>query len=195
MTNFIVRLYQLPQTVFTFQEIALLFPEISNQSLKDKLSHAVKTHKLLRLRKGIFAKESFNHLELANKVYTPSYISLETVLKKEALIFQDYKTIFASSYLTRKLNVSGVDIYYRKLKYEVLLNNFGIINEKNYTIASKERAFLDAIFFYKDYHFDNLTSLDWNKVKEMKKIYESKILESRVENYYEIFKKENARQK
>lgn len=188
--NVILHIYQLPQTVFSVKELSIIFPKINYQSLKDRLSYAVETNKLIHLRKGIYAKTNFKPYELANKIYTPSYISLETVLKNEGIIFQEYKSIFVVSYLTRKIIASNFEIYYRKIKNEILLNRQGIEEKDNYFIALKERAFLDAIFLYKNYHFDNLKPIDWKKVEELKKIYHSKILEKRVGEYYKIYKNE-----
>lgn len=190
--DFILELYKKPQTVFTFKEISLLFPEASYQSLKNKIRYAIRTEKLHNPRRGIYTKDKFNRFELANKIYAPSYISLETILQEKGIVFQKYATIFVASYLTRKIKVAGEEISYRKLKDEVLLNKKGIEEKNAYFCASAERAFLDAVFLYKDYHFDNLNPLDWKKVAEFKKIYQSKTLEKRVEQYYQIYKKEYA---
>ena len=189
--NFILEIYKKPQTVFSLKEISMLFPGFIYKNLKSKLSYFVSTGKLKRLRKGIYAKENYNFLELANKIYTPSYISLETVLEKEGIVFQKYKTVFVSSYLSRRIKVENQEIFYRKIKDEILLNSLGINEENYYFIASKERAFLDAVFLYKDYHFDNLRPLDWEKIKEIEKIYSSKVLVKRVTQYYKIYRKDN----
>ena len=192
MRDIILELYQRPQTIFTFKEISLMFKDLSYQSLKDRLSYAVRAKKILRLRKGVYAKMDFNFYELANKLYTPSYISLETVLKKEGIIFQEYETIFVVSYLTRKIAINQRSIFYRKVKNEILLEKEGVIEENNYFIAIKERAFLDALFLYKNYHFDNLQPLNWEKIHRLKKIYQSRALEKRVKEYYQIYQREYA---
>jgi len=189
--NLILSLYQNPKTVFSIKEISQIFPNLSYQSLKDRLSYAVKTKKLLKPRRGIYTKINFNPFELANKIYVPSYISLETVLLKEGLIFQEKKEITLISYLTRTIKINeNLIISYRKIKDEILNNLKGIKKENHYFIAEKERAFLDALFLFKDFHFDNL-NLDWKKVFELQKIYQSKNLEKRVLEYYQIFKNEN----
>ena len=189
--GFILEIYKKPQTVFSLKELSLMFPQIPYQNLKSKVNYFVRVAKLKRLRKGIYAKENFNLLETANKIYTPSYISLETVLEKEGIIFQKYRTIFVVSYLTRKIKVNGEEIFYRKIKDETLLNPLGIEETSSYSLATKERAFLDAVFLYRDYHFDNLKSLDWEKIKELEKIYSSKALKKRVKEYYRIYRQEN----
>lgn len=55
-------------------------------------------------------------------------------------------------------------------------------------MATKERAFLDRIYINKDYHFDNLDGLDWNKVFEILPIYHNTKMEKRVNNYYKYYK-------
>ena len=186
--NFILEIYKKSQTVFTFREISLIFPKLNYGSLKNKLYYAAATNKLVKLRRGLYAKENYEFLEAVGKVYTPSYISLETILEKEGVIFQKYETVFAISYLSRKIKINGREIFYRKIKPEILLNDSGVIRENNYTRAIAERAFLDAVFLYKDYHFDNLNLLNWEKIAEIKKIYKNRSLEKRVEQYYKIFK-------
>ncbi|GAB4219929.1 MAG: hypothetical protein Fur009_8210 [Candidatus Microgenomates bacterium] len=192
MKNIVLELYKKKQTVFTFKELFLMSPNLKKQSLKDKLKYAVKTKKLLRPRKGIYTKTNYNNFELANKIYTPSYISLETVLKKEGIIFQENSQITLVSYITRTIKINDIILNYRKIKDEVLTNKQGIIEIDNYFIASKERAFLDALFLFKDYHFDNLIPLDFKKIFQLVKIYKNNALESRVKKYYKIYQKDYA---
>lgn len=186
--DFILYLYSLPQTVFTIDELALFFPKIVPPLLRKRAHYFVKTNKLLRQRPGIYTKMEFDSMELANKLYAPSYISFQTVLQKEGMIFQPYETIFLASYLSREIKISGRSFHYHKLKNAILLNNEGMVSEKNYTLASKERAFLDTILFYKNYHIDNLNPLNWELVRHMVKIYANKTLERRVEEYYKLWK-------
>lgn len=192
--NLVLDLYKRKTTVFTLTDISFFYPKLSYPNLKSKVNYYVNTGKLQRVRKGIYAKENFNPLELGNKLYTPSYISLETVLQKEGVIFQHYTTIFIASYLSRKVRVADHDFFYRKIKNEILLNHEGIEQKEGYFIATKERAFLDAVFLYKDYHFDNLKGFDWEKINAMKKIYQSQSLEKRVEEYYQIYQNDHAGQ-
>ena len=138
----------------------------------------------------MYAKAAYNSLELVNKLYAPSYISLETVLAKGGVVFQFYKTVFAVSYLTRSVRVGDISVQYRQIKPEVLVNLQGIEEKAGYFVASLERAFLDAIYIYKNYHFDNLGALDWEKIQTLKKLYGSRVLEKRVDEYYRIYKEE-----
>ncbi|MFV1917278.1 MAG: hypothetical protein ACC618_02260 [Patescibacteria group bacterium] len=169
----ILTLYQSKRTVFTLNEIALITGELNRNNLKARLNYYVRKGLLRSVRKGIYVKKEYEPFELATKIYTPSYISLESVLEKEGVIFQHYSTIFVVSYLTRKISVDSLEIQYRKIKERVLLSSKGIINFKNYSIASPERAYLDAIYLYRNYHFDNPEVLDKKKINEIKPIYKN----------------------
>ena len=77
------------------------------------------------------------------------------------------------------------------MKDYVLSNISGIDHEKGIAVATKERAFLDRIYVSKDYHFDNLNALDWNKVFEILPIYHNKKMEKRVNGYFKFYKSSN----
>lgn len=188
--DIIMGLYNRPETVFDLDEISQIFPRISYESLRDRLYYFSKIGKLKRIRQGLYAKEKYDPLELVNKLYKPSYISLETVLAREGVTFQYYETIFAMSYLSREIKIDNLNIYYRQIKKEVLLNPAGLEEKTGYFIAGKERAFLDAIYLYKNYHFDNLGGLDWKKIENLKKIYKNKAFEKRVKSYYHDYLEE-----
>jgi hypothetical protein len=178
--DFILNLYSSKNTVFTIDEIALLLGNASRDNLKARINYYVKKGKLLNLRKGIYAKREYNPLELAVRVYTPSYISLETVLEKEGVIFQKYETIFIVSYLSRKIGIDGRRFQYRRIKEEILINKEGVELKNGYATATKERAFLDALYLYKDYYFDNVDILDKDIALKMVDIYHSKTLKEKI---------------
>lgn len=188
--DIILTLYSQPQTVFTMDEISLLFPQISYENLRNRIRYFTDVGKLKRLRHGIYAKIEYNSLELANKLYKPSYVSFETVLAVGGVIFQYYETIFLASYLTREIKVAGTNIQYRQIKGDLLTNLEGIEQKDGYFIATLERAFLDAVYLYRNYHFDNLGTINWEKVDKLKKIYSNKAFEDRVEEYYVIYKED-----
>ncbi len=190
MDNFLTTLYGSKQTVFTSKEIAILIGEKDANKLKSKLAYYVKTKKLIRLRRGIFVKNKvYDRNELAVRLYAPTYVSFETVLAKEGVIFQYYETIFVASYLSRKIEFKGNKFAYRKLKDELLINQTGLINRGTYFEATKERAFLDMLYLFGDYYFDNLRGIDWDRCYDMVLIYKNKTLEKRLKNYFEKYAK------
>lgn len=175
--NPILQLYKNNKTVFTAREIALIWQENNPARLKNKIKYYLGKGDLIRLRRGIYAKNDYNVQEAVVKIYKPAYISFETVLAPAGVIFQYYETIFVASYLSRKIVLQdGQKIIYRKLKNEILLNPQGIERKDNLAIATKERAFLDIIYLNSDYYFDNLSPMNWDKCLKLAKIYKSKKL-------------------
>lgn len=173
-------LYNSANTVFTLPAVALLLQEDNFQSLNQRLNYYVRTGKLLRPRKGIYAKPNYNPEELACMLYTPSYLSLEYVLQKAGVIFQYDSRITAVSYLSRSINADNYSIVYRKIKNEILVNMLGINRNGNVNIASPERAFLDMLYLNSSYYFDNLHSLNEQLIREFLPIYNSKTVTQRV---------------
>lgn len=182
--NLLVKLYQSPKTVFTIKDIALLWTENDYNNLRAKVAYYAKNGGLIRLRNGIYAKDkNYNVRELATSLMTPSYISFETALRDGGVIFQHYDSIFATGSRSREIKCDGRTFIYRQLRKEILYNPMGIVNDKGIAIASKERAFLDTIYLFKEYHFDNLSSMNWETCFELANIYKNKELIKRLKRY------------
>ena len=177
------------RTVFSTKDIALLWGEQGAVKVRVRLSDYVKSGKLIRVHHGIYAKDkNYDRFELATRIYTPSYISFETVLTRAGINFQYYGNIFVASYVTREVKVDGQKISFIRIKDYVLSNTAGIEQKNNVYFATKERAFLDRIYVSKDYHFDHLDVLDWEKVFEILPIYRNKRMGKKVEKYFKDFK-------
>jgi hypothetical protein len=182
--DFKLELYKARNTVFTTREISLLLGDPNRDSLKAKINYYVKKGVIKQVRRGIYVKDEYDKFELATRIYVPSYISLETVLQEEGIIFQHYEKIFVVSYLSRVAIADGNSIVFRKVKDYLLLNSLGLITKENYTIATKERAFLDSLYLYHEYHFDNLDALDRKKVIELAVIYQNKQLLRKIDKIF-----------
>lgn len=182
--NLIAKLYQSPKTILTIKDIALIWEETNAVNLFSKIKYYAKQGSLIRLTRGVFAKDkNYNPKELATSLYTPSYISFETVLRETGIIFQHHDTIFvAGPYPTTK-KIGNQTITFRKLKDSVLYSALGVQNEKNYSIATPERAFLDTIYLSPRFYFDNLRSMNWEKCREIVTIYHNKQLVKRLARY------------
>lgn len=174
-------------TVFTFKELALIWKETDANLAKKYAYRYLKMGKLYPIRKGIYAKDkNYDRLELAVKIFNPAYISLETVLSREGIVFQHYERVFVVSYLSREVFCDGQTYVYRRIKDAILTNPLGLEKKENYYIASKERAFLDTIYLNKSYHFDNLFPIDWDKCFDIVAIYDNKAMEKRLNFYYQL---------
>ena len=185
MDSLIVKLYQSQKTVLTNKDISLIWQESDKNKLNAKTAYYVKQKALIRLTRGVFAKDkNYNPKELAASIYAPSYISFETVLRGEGVIFQHYDTIFVAGKWPKTAIIDKHTFVFRKLKDAVLYNITGIINRDNYSIATVERAFLDTIYLFPNYYFDNLKPINWEKCFGMVEIYDNKQLVKRLNKYY-----------
>jgi len=187
MENDLLVLMRSQKTVFTINDLALLWNTTKSSFIWKKVYRYTKSGKLFSLRRGIYAKDrNYDKFELAVRIYPPAYISFETVLAKAGVIFQYYSQIFVASYLSRKLTIDNQKYEFRKVKNSILTNPTGIEIKDNYYIASPERAFLDVLYLNKEYYFDNLSSLNWDNVKEILPIYGgNKRMELKVKKYEE----------
>jgi len=187
--NYISTILRSGKTVFSFKDIVLLWGDTDLNLARIRVDYYVKNGELIRLRRGLYAKDkNYNKLELATKIFTPAYVSFETVLAQEGVTFQYYSQIFVASYLTREIEIDGQVYLFKKIKDLVLSNAVGIENKNEQSIATKERAFLDTIYINKDYHFDNLASLDWEKVFAILPIYANQRMAKKVQEFYEYAK-------
>lgn len=184
MDSSVAKIYQSHKTILTSKDLGLIWEETNQNNLKAKIAYYVKQGALVRLTRGVFAKDkNYDPKELATSLYTPSYISFETVLREAGIIFQHYDTIFAAGPWPRTIIVDKTKITFRKLKDTVLYNPVGVKNKNNYSIASPERAFLDTIYLFPKYPFDNLRSLDWEECFELVNIYHNQQLIKRLKKY------------
>ena len=173
------------KTVFSSKDIALLWHESNTAAARVRLHYYIQKGALVRIRNGYYAKsKNYNKLELATRILTPAYVSFETVLAKEGLIFQYYESIFVASYATRELTIDQQVYSFRKIKNEVLTDIIGVNLANETSIASKERAFLDTLYVNADYHFDNLRSLNWDRVFQTLPIYHNQRMTKKVNQLY-----------
>src|SRR3989338_8319775 len=185
--NLIAKLYQYPKTILTKKDIALIWEETNTVNLLSKIKYYAKKGSLIRLTRGVFAKDkNYNPKELATSIYTPSYISFETVLREDGIIFQHYDSIFAAGPWPATKKIGNHTIIFRKLKDNVLYNPAGIKNKNTFSIATRERAFLDMIYLFPKYYFDNLKPINWEKCFELVRIYNNKQLIKRIKSYQKI---------
>jgi len=168
------------KTIFTKKDLEKIL-DLNTKMALDKFLYREKNKGFLRnIFYGIYALKNYNLLELAGKIRKKSYISLETVLKKEWVIFQYYDNIFIVSDDSLEKKVWDINFKFSKIKDSILLNQLGIEHKKTYTIASVERAVCDKIYLSKNYYFDDLSDINFNELEEISKIYDNKRVVSEV---------------
>lgn len=165
------------KTVFTYHDIQTILWISNKDTIKSLFARWVKLWVFQNISKWIYALQNFDNLELAIKLKKNSYISFETVLKKEWIIFQDYgNTIFIASDQSTNKRILNKQFTYLKLKSSILTNPIWITNKWNYMIASAERAICDRLYLSSNYYFDNIEHIDKEKLQEISQIYNKRVI-------------------
>ena len=190
--DYIKVLLRSKKTVLSFKDIALLWGDPGTNAARARLKYYLAAGDLHRIRQGLYAKDrDYDRLELATRIFTPSYVSFETVLAKAGVTFQYYNRIFVATYLAREVVCDGQTYQFRKIKDVILANSAGVENVGERSIATAERAFLDTLYVSTDYHFDNLTPLNWDRVFALLPLYDNKRMTKQVNALYKHSKSES----
>jgi predicted transcriptional regulator of viral defense system len=137
--------------VFSLQDISKVAPLQS----RVQLSRWEKKGYLKKIRRGFycFREQELNRDFLfysANKIYAPSYVSLETALKYYGFIPEEiFQIISVSPKKTSSFNTSVSNFAYRHIKAKLYwgyqLIAFG---EQNLLLAEPEKAILDYLYVH-----------------------------------------------
>jgi len=176
--------------IFTSQDIKKIEP---NFDLRRLYEWQQKNY-IKKVKRGyyIFSDLKINEKTLyfiANKIYKPSYISLESALSYYNLIPESvYTIISASSGKTNNFSNNIGQFSYRQLK-SVLMFGEELIKYKNQNIkmASSEKALLD--YFYLNPHLKNEN--DFYEMRFNKETFQEKVNIEKLNNYLKYFKNKN----
>ncbi len=123
--------------------------------------------------------------EIANKLYPPSYISLEIALSYYNLIPESvYQITSVSTRRTYSFDTKIGQFTYRKLKPSLFFG-YNLIknNEKNFKIASIEKSILDFLYFNSE--INNITAME--SIRLNKKEFLLNTDKDKLVKYTEIF--------
>lgn len=178
------KLLDLGLDVFGALDLIQLFGA-SRRSAEAFLSYNTRRGLLTRLRKGlyVFSRSLPHDFFLANKIYSPSYISLETALSFYGLIPETIYPIL--SVTTRKTNVflvNGKEFVYHKIKKEAFTGyKTHLIDNKMVYLAVKEKAVADLVylvFLKRKFWYErlDLENVDRRKVEKYLSLFGKKTL-------------------
>jgi predicted transcriptional regulator of viral defense system len=173
IANKILKLVSSQRTVFTTNELAIIWGIEKKNVLLVVITRAVKDGYLLKIRRGLYSLKDSDVavFELACKLKKHSYISFETVLAEAGVIHQWHDKIYLANKRSDEIRNSFGVFCYRDLPEKILLDNKGIINKGNYFVACAERALCDKV--YKDgiSFFDDLSGLNKDLVLDISRSY------------------------
>jgi len=177
------KLASLNLKIFTALDLSQLFGA-SKRASEAFLSYNTQKGLLIRLRKGFYAfpRNLPHDFLIANQIYSPSYVSLETALSFYGLIPEIiYPVVSITTKKTSSFLINNREFVYHKIKppaftgYELV----SVGKDKAY-LAIPEKAVADFVYFV----FLNIKSwydrFDFGKVNGKK-----------VEDYLKLFNKES----
>lgn len=141
--------------LFFGYQVEKLFPTEPKHQINTQLSRMVRRGDLIRLKRGVFtlAGVEIDEFVLANILYRPSYVSLESALNSQGIIPDVAAKVTSVSPITSKrISTSQGTFWYSKISRE---RYFGFVkvqdahNQLYYDIAEAEKALLDWIYIRK----------------------------------------------
>ncbi len=132
--------------VFNTRTLAALWG-LKAQSAKVEACRLVKSGVLVPLRRGWYcvAEREPDDLELANALYQPSVISLETALNYWGMLVQVPQIVTSIADRSRRFVVRGTEFTYRRVP--PLLLTVGTVKENGCIMAGPEKSVLDYLYF------------------------------------------------
>jgi predicted transcriptional regulator of viral defense system len=175
MTSKLNKLLLTKRNVFNLDDMGVIWGQTKRSDTVQSARDYTKKGILKRVKRGVYViDKSYNNLELAQKIEPLSYISGVTALSFHGLSFQYYRQIQAAALKMRVHEVDGTKFIYRQLRAAVFFNRLGLQKATFFTIASPERAIGDILYWQADFQFENLTGIDWDKLRKVGEIYQKK---------------------
>lgn len=137
--------------IFTYLDVLKLFSDEKPSLIKTQLGRFTKKKYISNIKRGwyYFDPQKIDELRLANLLYQPSYVSLESALNFHGLIPDIPQTVTSLSPTTTKSikNQFG-NFSYTKIKSS-LFWGYNKITDENILMAKKEKALLDYFYIRK----------------------------------------------
>lgn len=123
----------------------------SNIAVRFLVHRLKKQGHIQRVKRGLYklTDEQISELYLANKIYEPSYISLELALSYHRVIPETvYEITSITPKTTRRFEALGLVFSYRRLKKAAFVGyTMGKQRGAKFLIADPEKAFVDLNYF------------------------------------------------
>jgi len=138
---------------------------------------------LKRVKRGMYTlyDTAVPDLYLANKLYEPSYISLEFALSYHRVIPETvYEITSVTTKSTRHFNVLGEVFTYRKIKKEAF-SGYSINQQRGFTffIAEPEKAFVDLTYLLIINNKKPISRFDKKKINPTKALRYAKLFNNK----------------
>lgn len=175
--------------VFTFEDIKNLFPSENTKTIKNNFTRWLSKGYFTRLKKALYELAEYGEeskipdFYIANRLYTPSYISLEAALSFYSIIPDVAAGVTCvTTKPTRTFKNRYGPFFYRTCKKKAFTGYKLLLYEGfKVCIADKEKALVDFLYYrlrssildFKEERFNKkiLKKIDWNKVLRYTKLF------------------------
>ena len=179
--------------IFTFEDVRNLFPNENTKTIKNNFTRWLSKGYFLRLKKGLYEfvdpsrESSISDLYVANRLYGPSYVSLETALSIFSIIPDIAAGVTSiTTRHTRTFRNKYGSFFYKTCKkksftgYKLMLyDGFRVC------VADKEKALVDFLYYRVrsgiklDFSEERLNrkilkKIDWNKAFSYARLFNRK---------------------
>jgi predicted transcriptional regulator of viral defense system len=181
--------------VFSMRDIENLIPQFN----KKNLNNWQKKRYVVKLRNSLYcfldiSLDQEMLFYIANKIYKPSYISLESALWYYSYIPEAvFQVTSISTLKTNKFENKFGDFIYKSIKKRVFFGyKIIVVNGKRYKIAEPEKAIIDYLHIntniksqedFSALRFNKLniqSDVDFEKMEQYATVFESKILTKKI---------------
>lgn len=146
---------QITTPIFSRNEVVKAFPNELESHINTQLHRMAKRGDLIGVKRGLYAfpNPKIDEFVVANKLYTPSYVSLESVLNTSGIIPDITSTVTSVTTVTsKKLSTPLGNFNYSKLTEKLFFGYKNVVDSQSglyYIIATPEKALLDFIYIRK----------------------------------------------
>lgn len=183
--------------IFSLQDAKNLFPEEKTKTIKNNLNRWVKNEYFSKLKRDVYefielgTKHAIPDIYIANRLYIPSYVSLETALSIYSIIPDIAMQVTSvTARPTRKFKNKYGSFFYRSCKRKAF-TGYRLMHYEGFKvlIADKEKALVDFLYFrlrsgqplnFKEERFENtvLKKMRWPKIITYAKLFNKKTLKT-----------------
>jgi len=183
MTKIETLLRVAPQTIFTINDLGILWMMPDRHKLARLINYYVRIGRLHGVRRGVYAlNERYSLHEAAVKIFPPAYISFTTALALHGAYFQYERDIHLMAQASKTVSLqSGQSFVYHQLKPEILLNLDGIKKTDGYWLASPERAICDTTYLVPLFRFEQVERVETDQLRRLAALYKNQALITRIE--------------
>lgn len=178
--------------LFRLEDVFKWFPKVKRSTTLNQLNFWLKKGYLEKIRRGVYKLSDFGINDvfvLANFIYPPSYISLESALNYYSIIPDvPFGNTSVAIKKTKEFKTKNYGVfYYSHLKPDLFFGYKTILVKKNYSynIALPEKALFDFLYlrakkidsaegFIEELRLSLPQNFDWGKIKNWTRLIPKK---------------------